>query len=95
MPFCLHGDMCHNVLYLPSLSHHLGTTNLCSVKPCGPINVLRVNLRAGDRRMHQTLQTSGLYGDYKVKCSHYRPGVAQRVASGIALLFHDRGTRSG
>jgi len=29
----------------------------------------------------------------KVKCSRYRPGVAQRVGTGIALLFHDRGTR--
>ena len=26
---------------------------------------------------------------------YYRPGVAQRVGRGIALLFHDRGTRSG
>jgi len=32
---------------------------------------------------------------YKVKLSRYRPGVAQRVGRGIALLFHDRGTRSG
>ena len=29
----------------------------------------------------------------KVKCSRYRPGVAQRVGRFIALLFHDRGTR--
>ena len=29
----------------------------------------------------------------KVKCSCYRPSVAQRVGRGIALLFHDRGTR--
>ena len=29
----------------------------------------------------------------KVKCSRYRPGVAQRVGRSIALLFHDRGTR--
>ena len=29
----------------------------------------------------------------KVKCSHYRPGVAQRVGRDIALFFHDRGTR--
>ena len=28
-----------------------------------------------------------------IKCSRYRPGVAQRVGRGIALLFHDRGTR--
>ena len=27
--------------------------------------------------------------------SHYRPGVAQRVGRGIALLFHNRGTRRG
>ena len=31
----------------------------------------------------------------KVKCSCYRPGVAQRMGRGIALLFHDRGTRRG
>jgi len=31
----------------------------------------------------------------KVKWSHYRPGVAQRVGRGIALLFHYRGTRRG
>jgi len=31
----------------------------------------------------------------KVKCSSYRPGVAQRVGRGIALLFHDCGTRRG
>ena len=31
----------------------------------------------------------------KIKCSRYRPGVAQRVGRGIALLFHDRGTRRG
>ena len=30
-----------------------------------------------------------------VKFSHYRPGVAQRVGRGIAVLFHDRGTRRG
>jgi len=29
----------------------------------------------------------------KVKWSCYRPSVAQRVGRGIALLFHDRGTR--
>jgi len=31
----------------------------------------------------------------KVKCSHYRLGVAQRVGRGIAVPFHDRGTRRG
>ena len=32
---------------------------------------------------------------YKVKGKDYRPGVAQRVGRGIALLLHDRGTRRG
>jgi len=31
----------------------------------------------------------------KVKCSCYIPGVTHRVGRGIALLFHDRGTRRG
>jgi len=31
----------------------------------------------------------------KVKFSRYRPGVAQKVGRGIALLFHDSGTRRG
>jgi len=31
----------------------------------------------------------------KEKWSRYRPGVAQRVGRGIALIFHDRGTRKG
>jgi len=31
--------------------------------------------------------------EVKLKCSRYRPGVAQRVCRSIALLFHDRGTR--
>ena len=31
----------------------------------------------------------------KARWSRYRPGVAQRVGRGIALLFHDRGTRRG
>jgi len=30
-----------------------------------------------------------------VKWSRYRPGVAQRVDRGIALLFHDHGTKRG
>jgi len=34
-------------------------------------------------------------GKVNVKWSRYRPGGAQRVGRGIALLFHDRGTRRG
>ena len=33
--------------------------------------------------------------DKKAKWSRYRPGVAQRVGRGIALLFHDLSTRWG
>ena len=36
-----------------------------------------------------------LYIKVKVKFSRYRPGVAQSVGRGIALLFHDRGTKRG
>jgi len=47
-----------------------------------------------------TKQQSGIFHIHiyiyiKVKWSRYRPGVAQRVDRVIALLFHDRGTRSG
>jgi len=31
----------------------------------------------------------------KLKWSRYRPGVAQRVGTGIAIPFHDHGTRRG
>ena len=31
----------------------------------------------------------------KGKGSHYRPDVTQKVGRGIALFFHDRGTRRG
>ena len=43
------------------------------------------------------LMISGLncHIQIKVKWSRYRLGVAQRVGRGIALLFHDRGTRRG
>ena len=36
-----------------------------------------------------------IYIKVKVNFSHYGPGVAQRVGRGIALLFNDRGNRSG
>ena len=35
------------------------------------------------------------YKNGRIKWSRYRPGVAHRVGRGIALLFHDRGTRRG
>jgi hypothetical protein len=33
--------------------------------------------------------------EVKEKFSRYRPSVVQRVGRGIALLFHDSGTRRG
>jgi len=36
---------------------------------------------------------SSLMKKVKVKRSRYRPGVAQRLSRGLALPFHDRGTR--
>jgi len=41
--------------------------------------------------IHVTLANKKL----KVKWTRYRPGVAQMMGRGIALLFHDRGIRSG
>jgi len=52
------------------------------------------------RAVKELLASQGLYHrqlkkKVKVKWSRYSPGVAQRVGRVIALLFHDRGTRSG
>jgi len=43
----------------------------------------------------KTKNFENLLNTIKVKWSRYCPGVAQRVGRGIALLFHDRGTRRG
>jgi len=42
---------------------------------------------------HSSLQQKWV--KVKVQWSRYRPGVAQRLGRGIALLFHDRSTRRG
>jgi len=47
------------------------------------------------KRLPTWLYICVFYGVVKVKRSRYRPGVAQRVGRGIALLFHDRDTRRG
>ena len=58
-------------------------------------------LLSGGKRLKMVLNNNtgienDIFGLYKkVKCSRYRPGVAQRVGRDIALLFHDRGTRRG
>ena len=46
-----------------------------------------------DPKLQSTNAKSPLIPNIKVMWSRYRPGVAQRVGRGIALLFHDRGTR--
>ena len=43
--------------------------------------------------MHVWSNVSYSFEDIDVKWSLYRPGVAQSMGRGIALLFHDRGTR--
>jgi len=52
-----------------------------------------------ERSIFQCIAGSQMLRDYikkvKLKWSRYRPGVAQRVGRGIAILFHDRGTRRG
>ena len=45
--------------------------------------------------MGRLCTSSIIYIYRKVKWFRYQPGVVQRVGRGIALLFHDRGTRSG
>jgi len=45
--------------------------------------------------LRQSLPNIFHYIEVKVKFTRHRPGVAQRVGRGIALLFLDRGTRRG
>ena len=47
------------------------------------------------QRLVQKVLCLLLYDHIKVKFSRYWPGVAQTVGRGIALLFHDCGTRRG
>jgi hypothetical protein len=47
------------------------------------------------RVRYMTAEINNFLKKVKVKWSRYRPGVAQRVGRGIALLFHDSGTRRG
>jgi len=48
-----------------------------------------------ERQTIMKLMAARILEVIKIKWSRYRPGVAQRVGRGIALLFHDRGTRKG
>jgi len=54
------------------------------------------SIRKSKRLVHcKEIRSCYLKEMVKVKRSCYRPGVAQTVGRGIALLFHDRGTRRG
>jgi hypothetical protein len=58
------------------------------------VQVQKKDAQTTARHQNQFLPTTWVKVK-KVKCSRYRPGLAQRVGRGIALLFHDRGTRRG
>ena len=62
---------------------------VCNVKPR---RLAEIRLPSA---MNCCLPSAGIFRKVKVKVKwvRYRPGVAQRVGRGIALLFHDRGTR--
>ena len=55
----------------------------------------RYNNTVRTESLKRLLTTPYLRIKVKVQWSRYRPGVAQRVGRGIALLFLDRGTRRG
>ena len=58
--------------------------------------VREITFTAWINSMNKALTTNVILScEIKVKWSRYRPGVAQRVGRGIALLFHDGGTRRG
>jgi hypothetical protein len=53
------------------------------------------NVRKNNYKTYLRLKYCRTWCNVKAKWSRYRSGVAQRVGRGIALLFHDRGTRRG
>ena len=56
--------------------------------------LVTVQINKTIKRLPTLLYTGVFYG-VKVMFSRCRPGMAQRVGRGIALFFHDRGTRRG
>ena len=60
-----------------------------------PTRPLRLNTNERILRVNHLFQPTAHIIIRSVKWSHYRPGVAQKVGRGIALLFHDRGARRG
>jgi len=63
--------------------------------PHGVIGIFYWHNPSGRTMSQEFTQPLTEMSKVKVKWSRYRPSVAQRVGRGIALLFHDRGTRRG
>ena len=81
----------------------LKETTHCLEKSGNSYPVTRCHIAEGIPQLNhwENLKSQSLAGNFistvkvKVKWSHYRPGVAQRLSRGIALLFHDHGIRRG
>jgi hypothetical protein len=69
----------------------------CAVRPIVWYQYTNVSKKCSSLIFHPELKPNYLSESSvkKVKWSRYRPGVAQRVGRGTALLFHDCGTRRG
>ena len=63
--------------------------------PLTPAGIEPATFRFVAQYLNHCATVVPIYWTVKVKWSRYRPGVAQRVSRGIALLFHDCGTRIG
>ena len=57
--------------------------------------VMELPKTAVEGTAHINAESTNVKVKVMVKFPCYRPGVAQRVGRGIALLFHDRDTRRG
>ena len=65
---------------------------------CNQKNSENFSPQFGKKKWHNICERSlrfRVYRKKRLKWSLYRPGVAQRVGRGIALLFHGRGSRRG
>jgi len=89
-----------NISYsLNGLNRHVIKIRTAQEVSCRPTNAqARVRSQLGYviRKVEKlTLEQIFLRVKVKAQWSRHRPGVAQRVGRGIALLFHNRGTRRG
>ena len=100
MPYKLRRCLCGDLWFLyadyrssiqPSAYKTFATGHLVRKETKSKQNKSKVILLRKNVFLHRP--TYMHFSKKKVKWSRYRPGVAQRVGRGIALLFHDRGTR--